>query len=81
MLAKSSNQLTFSWQSNGGTTSVERTQYQVELKTRKGKKETCIYIYIYIYSGYPFLKGDSPRFNCTQYFRFNMVKERIILSS
>ena len=48
MLAKSSNQLTFSWQSNGGTTSVERTQYQVELKTRKGKKETCIYIYIYI---------------------------------
>ena len=39
MLAKSSNQLTFSWQSNGGTTSVERTQYQVELKGN-------LYIYI-----------------------------------
>ena len=45
------------------------------------RKKGNLYIYIYIYSGYPFLKGDSPRFNCTQYFRCNMVKERIILSS
>ena len=36
---KSSNQLTFSWQSNGGPTSVERTQYPVELKGN-------LYIYI-----------------------------------
>ena len=40
MQAKSSNQLTFSWQSNGGTTNVERTQYQVELKGN-------LFIYIY----------------------------------
>ena len=73
MLAKSSNQLTFSWQSNGGTTNVEWTQHSVEFKGN-------LYIYITV-NHFSRVTAVIDRFDCTQYFPCNMVKERRILCS